>query len=66
MVKGVVESDEKFIIWTTTPWTMPANLAIAVNPELQYSVVAVDGAKYIVASELVETVQKRLNGLNMK
>ncbi len=45
-------------IWTTTPWTIPANLAVAVNPELQYAVVEVEPAphhKYlIVAADLVE------------
>ena len=45
-------------IWTTTPWTIPANLAVAVNPDLQYAVVEVEPAqknKYlIVAADLVE------------
>lgn len=54
--KGVLSHDEKIIIWTTTPWTMPANLGISVHPELEYSVVAVDGEKYVVASDLVESV----------
>lgn len=54
--KGVLSHDEKIIIWTTTPWTMPANLGISVHPELEYSVVAANGEKYVVASELVESV----------
>jgi isoleucyl-tRNA synthetase len=54
--KGVLTNDEKIIIWTTTPWTIPANLGISVHPELEYSVVAVDGEKYVVASALVESV----------
>lgn len=42
------------VIWTTTPWTIPANLGISVNPTLAYSIVT-DGDKfYIVATELVE------------
>ncbi|GAY76502.1 isoleucyl-tRNA synthetase [Sporolactobacillus inulinus] len=40
--KGVLNHDEEVIIWTTTPWTMPANLAIAVNPKFEYSVVQVE------------------------
>ncbi|MCM3003848.1 isoleucine--tRNA ligase [Priestia koreensis] len=62
--KGVLENDEKFIIWTTTPWTMPANLGISVNADLDYSVVAVNGEKYIVAFELLETVAKEIEWEN--
>ncbi len=42
------------VIWTTTPWTIPANLGISANPSLSYSVVANDDQNYIVATELVE------------
>jgi isoleucyl-tRNA synthetase len=42
------------IIWTTTPWTLPANLGIAFNPNLEYSAVETQGEVYIIASELVE------------
>ncbi len=52
----VLENTEKFVIWTTTPWTIPANLAIAVHPELEYSVVKTGGEKFIVATELVDTL----------
>ncbi|QHS22185.1 isoleucine--tRNA ligase [Virgibacillus sp. MSP4-1] len=58
--KNVLNGDEKFIIWTTTPWTIPANLAISVHPELEYSVVSVQSEKYIVASDLVEEVADEL------
>ncbi len=50
------------LIWTTTPWTLPANLAIAVNPEHEYSLVAVDAEgerpaeQWILASELIAPV----------
>ena len=40
------------VIWTTTPWTLPANLGIAVHPEFDYSVIEVKNEVYIVASEL--------------
>jgi isoleucyl-tRNA synthetase len=56
--KGLLNGDEKFVIWTTTPWTIPANVAITVNPELQYAVVKVNEEKYIVAKDLVEEVAK--------
>ena len=42
------------VIWTTTPWTIPANLGISANPHLSYSIVAAGDKNYIVATELVE------------
>ncbi len=48
-----------FMIWTTTPWTLPANLAIAVHDRLSYSLVEIDGSITVLATELVESVAKR-------
>jgi isoleucyl-tRNA synthetase len=45
-----------FVIWTTTPWTLPANLAIALNPDFIYAAVAVSDEIWIVAQDLVENV----------
>jgi len=59
--KGVLEQGDKIIIWTTTPWTIPANLGITVHPELEYTVVDVKGGKYVVAHELLETVASELS-----
>jgi isoleucyl-tRNA synthetase len=42
------------VIWTTTPWTLPANLAIAVHPEVEYAVVRVGDEGLVVAAELAE------------
>ena len=47
-----------FTIWTTTPWTLPANLAIAVHPDHRYSVAEVDGNLAIMASDLLAKVTK--------
>lgn len=47
------------VIWTTTPWTLPANLAIAVKPEYEYTVVEHDGENYLLASELVASVVQK-------
>lgn len=58
--KGVVDSDAKFIIWTTTPWTIPSNVAITVHPELKYGQYNVEGQKFIVAQALSETVADAL------
>ncbi len=50
----------RFVIWTTTPWTLPANQAIAVNAELDYSLVRFEQAGLVVlASELVENAASR-------
>ncbi len=64
--KGVLAGDEKIIIWTTTPWTIPANLGICVHPDLEYSVVEVEGEKYVLASALLETVTKTIEWENVK
>ncbi|MGK7947209.1 MAG: class I tRNA ligase family protein, partial [Microcystaceae cyanobacterium] len=53
-------------IWTTTPWTLPGNLAVALNPDLNYSIVEQDSnlcnQKYlIVATDLVETLSETFN-----
>ena len=58
--KNVLEGDEKFIIWTTTPWTIPANLAITVHPELDYVVVKANEEKYVVAEGLLEELEQKL------
>ena len=41
------------LVWTTTPWTLPSNLALAVNPEIDYAVVETDDAAYVLAAALV-------------
>jgi isoleucyl-tRNA synthetase len=51
--------DWSVVIWTTTPWTLPANLAIAFHPEYEYSAVRVNGKGYIVATELLKAVSEK-------
>ncbi|MFN3651885.1 MAG: isoleucine--tRNA ligase [Armatimonadota bacterium] len=46
------------IIWTTTPWTIPANLAVAFHPELEYVVARVGDAQYLVAQGLLESTME--------
>jgi len=48
--------DVYLIIWTTTPWTLPANLALAVNPEYEYIAISVDGDAFIIAEALRDKV----------
>ncbi|MBQ4131871.1 MAG: class I tRNA ligase family protein, partial [Clostridia bacterium] len=47
-----------FVIWTTTTWTLPGNLAICVGPEYQYNIVAANGEYYVMAEELVAASMK--------
>lgn len=58
--KGILETTDHFVIWTTTPWTIPANLGIAVSNELTYTRINHDGKGYIVAESLVEDVTTAL------
>ncbi len=48
------------IIWTTTPWTLPSNMAVALHPDFEYALVRHESACYILAAELVENVAKTL------
>ncbi|PTK35867.1 isoleucine--tRNA ligase, partial [Staphylococcus nepalensis] len=59
--KGVVDEDARVIIWTTTPWTLPSNVAITVHPELKYGQYKVNGEKYVVGTDLVEEVAEALD-----
>ncbi|MDI6642789.1 MAG: isoleucine--tRNA ligase [Candidatus Hodarchaeaceae archaeon] len=52
--------NEYLLIWTTTPWTLPADMAVCVHPELEYARVAVGDEVYILASPLVEKVMAEL------
>jgi len=54
-----------FVIWTTTTWTIPGNLAICLNPDLEYALMKVEsGETYIVAKELAEGFAKRIGQEN--
>ncbi len=51
---------EFFIVWTTTPWTLPANTGVMVHPTFSYSMVEVpNGEKYVIATDLVDTVMEK-------
>ncbi len=55
---GKLPSDAHVVIWTTTPWTIPANVAIALGPDFEYSLILASGEKLLIASSLVEDVMK--------
>ncbi|WP_210130659.1 isoleucine--tRNA ligase [Staphylococcus sp. GDK8D82P] len=58
--KGIVDEGAKFVIWTTTPWTLPSNVAITVHPDLIYGQYNVNGDKYIIGKDLVANVAEAL------
>ena len=58
--KGLLSPDVKFIIWTTTPWTIPANLAITLNPSMEYSLVKTNKGTFVLLTALIDDVVKAL------
>ncbi|WP_324020509.1 isoleucine--tRNA ligase [Pantoea sp. JZ29] len=53
------EGPVSLVIWTTTPWTMPANRGISLHPEFDYQLLQIEGRSLILAKDLVESVMKR-------
>ncbi|HRY13365.1 MAG TPA: isoleucine--tRNA ligase [Syntrophomonadaceae bacterium] len=58
--KGIIPDGSAIIIWTTTPWTLPANVAVCLHPEFTYVVVKVKDQKYVLAKELLDNVAAQL------
>lgn len=58
--KGKVDSDTSFLIWTTTPWTMPGNLAISLNPNLKYGLYNTNKGKVVFNVDLEEELKEKL------
>lgn len=56
----VGEKGSYFLAWTTTPWTLPGNVALAVGPNIEYAKVVSEGATYYVAASRVEAVFKNV------
>jgi isoleucyl-tRNA synthetase len=57
----IIEEEFKnayFLVWTTTPWTLPGNLALAVNPELEYCLIENKGEKYILAKDRLAIIEE--------
>ena len=56
-VKFKLKDDDAYLLaWTTTPWTLPANLALAVHPDLEYGIFSVEGENYILALSRAEAL----------
>jgi isoleucyl-tRNA synthetase len=58
--KGKLPEDAAIVIWTTTPWTLPANLGISMHPDFDYVVVEAAGKKYVLAQGLLEAAAKEI------
>lgn len=61
-----VQKGDNLVIWTTTPWTLPGNTAIAVGSDFDYVKVEVDGKNYVVASMLLDSLKNDFKWENVK
>ncbi|ALS21385.1 isoleucyl-tRNA synthetase [Paenibacillus naphthalenovorans] len=64
--KGKLPEDASIVIWTTTPWTLPANLGISLHPDFDYTLVETGGKKYVLAQGLLEAVSKEIGWTDVK
>ena len=48
-----------FVIWTTTPWTIPSNVAVCINSELEYALIKIENSFYIIADSMIESCSER-------
>ncbi len=61
-----VNKGDNLVIWTTTPWTLPGNTAIAVGADFEYSKVEVNGKNYVVATDLLHSLTSEFKWDNVK
>jgi isoleucyl-tRNA synthetase len=57
-----LDTGEKIAVWTTTPWTLPSNLALAVGPDIEYAVLSKDGQRYLLGAARLPAYEKDLEG----
>src|SRR3954466_4523484 len=55
-----LEDGRRLLVWTTTPWTLPSNLAVAVGPDIDYAVFEDDGHEYLLAEARVDAYEREL------
>ena len=56
-----LKSDWNYLVWTTTPWTLPSNMALCVNPNIIYGLVLYNNKKYILAKNTIKNIFKKKN-----
>jgi len=59
---GATDGPLRLLVWTTTPWTLPSNLAVAVGPGIRYAVFDLDGARTVVAEDRVDAYPELFDG----
>ena len=59
MGSSVVPPAVDVIIWTTTPWTLPANLAVTLHPEYDYALIEGEGRWFVIAQDMIDSVRER-------
>jgi isoleucyl-tRNA synthetase len=59
-VMFTLDSGEKLLVWTTTPWTLPSNLALAVGPDVEYAVYEENGQRYVLAAARADAYAREL------
>lgn len=52
----------RYLAWTTTPWTLPSNLALAVGPEIDYALIELKGTRYVLGAAILEKYENELKG----
>ena len=57
-----LEDGRRILAWTTTPWTLPSNLGLAVGPDIDYAVMEEDGQQYILAEARLDAYERELAG----
>ncbi len=55
-----LDTGERILAWTTTPWTLPSNLALAVGPDIEYAVMEEDGVRWILAEARLDAYEREL------
>ena len=63
--KGVLAADDNFVIWTTTPWTIPSNMAVSVHPDLEYALVKTSAGNLVVLAKFVDSLLEKFNLENL-
>ena len=64
--KGVLDNDTSVIIWTTTPWTLPGNLAISVHPDFEYGLYKTNKGNFVFLKEFEERLIEELSFENVE
>ena len=56
------DGGEFLLVWTTTPWTLPSNLAVAVGPDIDYAIMEADGRRYVLSANALPRYEKQFEG----